>query len=371
MRILILADESFAARERTMLSRLEVGLADEGARVIHAIPARAAAAHHPEVFSQTVTYEEGSALSRRWRAQRLARAAQELAESGDAAGGSKVDLVHVFGEHAWSIGADAAALLGAGLILEVWSGSLALRPRGAGAAHDSGALLCLTPDPAIARILQEQDRAAPVRVAPWGVHTPAAPHDILKEGRSPFAVLIASGRDPAGMGAALEGLARAMTEVPDLMVFADSAAVERARLWPQVKKLGITDRFTLAADLEARRELALRADLLILPEALGDHRTVALDAMAAGMIVVAAADPLVGTLIDGRTARLVTAPRPGPWADALRWVFTDRAAARSLGLSAREHIRECCRASSQVSAVVDAYEWMLQGESIPFKDRAG
>ncbi len=38
MRILIIADESFASRERAMLSRLEVGLADEGVRVVHVIP---------------------------------------------------------------------------------------------------------------------------------------------------------------------------------------------------------------------------------------------------------------------------------------------------------------------------------------------
>ena len=38
MRVLILADGLFATRERALLSRLEVGLADEGVRVVQATP---------------------------------------------------------------------------------------------------------------------------------------------------------------------------------------------------------------------------------------------------------------------------------------------------------------------------------------------
>ena len=38
MRALILADRSFAARERDMLTRVQVGLIDEGVRVVEAIP---------------------------------------------------------------------------------------------------------------------------------------------------------------------------------------------------------------------------------------------------------------------------------------------------------------------------------------------
>jgi glycosyltransferase involved in cell wall biosynthesis len=188
----------------------------------------------------------------------------------------------------------------------------------------------------------------------------------LQDGAGLSAMLIASGRDAGAIGAALEGLARVLPEAPELMVFAESDAIERARLWPLVKRLGITDRFTLSPDLEARRELALRADLLLLPEALGDHRTLTLDAMAAGMVVVAGADPMVTALRDGETARLVDAPRPERWAEALAWSLRNRADARALGLSAREHVRTCCRASGQVASVVDAYEWMLRGEAIPF-----
>lgn len=367
MRVLIIADEGFALRERAMLSRLEVGLADEGVRVVHGLPAGTAAP--TEVFSQSITYEPGTGLGLRWRAQRFARSLEALADPN--APGRPVDLIHVFGERAWGIAAETAALTGAGLVVELWRAALvpeAARLR-AGGEQGSGGIVALAPDPAIARLMQEHDPggAMPVRIAPWGVHTPPAPVEVLRPGRVASAVLIGSGRNPAALAAAVEGLAGAMARVPDLMAFAESQVVETARLWPLIKRLGITDRFTLAPDLESRRELALRADLLLFPESLGEHRSITLDAMAAGMLVVAAADPAVGVLIDQTTAILVPTPRPDPWRDALAQPFADPEAARKLALSAREHIRQHRRASTHVSAVVDAYEWMLAGESIPFQ----
>jgi hypothetical protein len=365
MRVLIIADGPFAARERSMLSRLEVGLADEGIRVVHAIPRQAAQGFTPELFSEFLTYDEGLTLSRFWRVQRFVRSLEE--STGESV---PVDLVHVFGERAWAMAAEIASQTGAGLIIETWSASHTRAAAQARAGVESGASLLLTPDPAILSRLQTEDPNGASRLAPWGVHTPPAPLNVLRDEAAISAVIIAGGRDPAALAAALEGIAQVLADNPDLMVFAEAEAIERARLWPLVKHLGIVDRFTLAPDLEARRELALRADLLILPESLGDHRTLTLDAMAAGMVVVAAADPMVSELRDGQTARLVDAPRAKPWTEALGWALRDRAAARALGLSAREHIRANCRASGQIAAVVDAYEWMLQGEAIPFDARA-
>src|SRR5258705_7504763 len=42
MRVVILTDAGFARREHSLVSRLEIGLADGGVRVIHALPASAA-----------------------------------------------------------------------------------------------------------------------------------------------------------------------------------------------------------------------------------------------------------------------------------------------------------------------------------------
>jgi glycosyltransferase involved in cell wall biosynthesis len=165
---------------------------------------------------------------------------------------------------------------------------------------------------------------------------------------------------------ALEALAACTKDVPDLMIFVDSEAAHRAGLWAHVSRLGLRERLTLSPHLEARRELTLEGDVLLLPEARGVHRSLTLDAMAAGMLVVAAADPHVSVLADGRTAWLVERATADAWTNALRRTFEDRAASLSLAGAAREHIRQHCRASTHVASVMGAYEWMLSSESIPF-----
>jgi hypothetical protein len=376
MRAVILADESFATRERAMLSRLEVGLADEGVRVVHAIPLRAAKWYQPEVFTQAVTYmDQGFSFSLRWRTQQLARALEALAEGDERA----VDIVHAFGHPAWPIAIELVRQTGSGLAVEVWcrdlirsAGRLRL-PGGAAGGRGPGAgaanlpPVFFAPDPGIEHALRDEDTSLSVRLTPWGVHTPAAPREILRPGRAISIMVDASGMGGEAMAAALEGLAGVAAAVPEVMIFAESEAVRVAGLWPMIRRLGLTDRFTLIPDLEARREMSLRGDVLILPEARGEFRSLALDAMAHGMLVIAAADPLVTVLIDGRTARLVDRPAAERWRGAISWALSDRPAAIALARSAQDYIRQSRRASGHISAVVDAYEWMTSRESIPFE----
>lgn len=359
----MLADESFCVRERSLLSRLEVGLVDEGVRVVHAVPAQATIAGQSELFSQAVTYKNhGLAISRSWRAQQLVAAVEEATE-GD---GRPADIVHVFGPGAWAMGFEVARQLGSALAIEVFSAEQAeaaarLRP-----PHGCAAPIFFVPDTALERRLRAEDPGIPERVTPWGVHTPPAARPGLESGRAPSLMIAASGRDPAGLMAALEGLAAVSARTPELMAFAEEESVRRAGVWPAIKRLGMTERFTLIPDMESRRELALRGDVLLLPEARGVHRSLTLDAMAAGMIVLAEADPMVSVLMDHRTARLVQRPTAEQWSAAIGWVVDEPAAAHGLGLSAREFVRAHCRASAHVAAVVDAYEWMTAAESIPF-----
>jgi glycosyltransferase involved in cell wall biosynthesis len=150
------------------------------------------------------------------------------------------------------------------------------------------------------------------------------------------------------------------------MIFAADAAVAAAGGWSLIRRLGLTERVTLVPDMEARRELTLRGDAILLPESLGEHRTLTLDAMAAGMVVIAAADPMVPVLSDARTARLVQRPAAAAWREALEWMLRDAPGARALGAAAREHVKAHCRASTHVASVLGAYEWMTAGAAIPF-----
>jgi hypothetical protein len=361
MRVLILTDESFASRERALLSRMEVGLADDGVRVIHAVPRKAARWHQPEVFSHEITYEaRGLAFSRGWRVRQVLHELEELA----GAEGRPADVIHAFGRGCWSFASELAGLTGAGLAIELWSAELlGVRPPSGADGH---APIYFVPDAGLERAVRTQDPNLSVRLTPWGVHTPPQPAEILAPGKTVSIVIAGSGEDGPAMAGALEGLAAIAARHAEIMIFADAAAVRTSGAWPVVRQLGLLDRFTLIPDLEARRELALRGDMLLVPEALGQHRSIVLDAMGHGMLVVGVADPLNSCLADGRTARLVDKPKGDGWATALGWALNDPAQARSLAWAGREYVRLNRRASSHVASVVDAYEWMSAGDAIPF-----
>ena len=384
MRVLILADRSFAIRERALLSRLEVGLADEGVRVTHAVPRSVtvadAAAPTGEIFARRVTYEDrGPRLFRRARARQLVA---DLARGREGSPDPLVDVVHVFGEGAWELAAELAGLLEAGLAVEVWRADLvgpAARIRGAGDADErpGAPVVLFGATPPIEKLLREEvERAGAagsggkaVRAATWGVHTPARPHDLLDPGRVPSILLVGSARGPARIAAALQGVA-AVTVATEPLVFADAEMCRRAAVWPLVNRLGLTARFTLVPEVEARRELTLRSDLVLLPEASGELRSFVLDAMAAGLVVMGPADPMVPLLIEGRTGRLIDRPAPDRWTAAIASVLADPGAARALAASARDYTRAHHRATAHVAAALDAYEWMT-AEALPFRKPGG
>ncbi len=363
MRVLILVDESFAARERSLISRLEIGLADDGVRVIHGVPRRAAHWYHGGLFSHTLTYEDqGLSLSRPWRTRQFLESLRHALSDDD----KPIDLVHVFGTTAWPFAVEIVHQTGAALAIEVSSAAAAAEAVRLRAGFGASAPVFFVPDPTLERSIRGDEVGIQVRVTPWGVHCPAGKLDILKPDRGVSVFMAGSGDDPGAWTAALEALAAASKETPDLMVFVDSEAAHRAGIWTHISRLGLRERLTLAPDLEARRELTLEGDVLLLPESRGVHRSLILDAMAAGMLIVAAADPYVSVLAEGRTAWLVERNSPELWSTVLRRAFQDRAASRSLASAAREHVRQFCRASSHIAAVMGSYEWMLSGETIPF-----
>jgi hypothetical protein len=371
MHTLILADALFASRERALLSRLEIGLADEGVRVLHAIPESAARAGPTlfggEVFTRAVTYPDRAipfttGLRARVLLSTIATALQadELPD---------IDVVHVFGGSAWGLGLELARRAGAGVVLEVWRAGLiaqakTLRIRG------DGDVLLAAPDTATERALLAEGSGSTVRLTPWGVYTPPEARNILSAGRAPAIMLIGTGLDARAFHACLAGIAEAVKAAPDLLVFADALAVRRSGSWAVAAKLGIRERLSLIEELESRRDLLVQGDIIVQPEARGEQRSVILEAMAAGMAVAAAADPMVHILQNGVTARLAPSHDVAAWGRMLTEMLTQRDATRVLANRGREFVREHRRASEHVRTVLAAYQWLSSAEPIPFADRA-
>ena len=362
MRVLLIVDAVFALREAALLSRLQVSLAADGARVLLALPERVRSIEGIEVLGDPVPYRGlGTMLTRGVRARGLIRRLPSV--DGQQ---RQADVVHVFGGAAWALGAEVASLLGAPVALEVWRAGLCDRAR-AFRAQGGSPVLFLAPDRAIERRLLSEGSGVSVRLARWGGNVPPEPAPVFRAGRDLSLMIAGNGRDAEAFLAAFEGAARVVAERPGTMLFADADGARRVGLWKRARYLGVLNRLTLVDRLEQRRDQILMGDVFIHPERLHEHRTVLLDAMGAGMPIVAGTDDDIESLIDGRTAMLVKRPEPDAWHQALSGLINDPEGARALGASAREFIRDGRKFTGYAAAVQDAYEWMTSAGTIPFE----
>lgn len=370
MRVLILADAFFASRERALLSRLEIGLVDEGVRVIHAVP-EGLGDDLSSVYSRVITYSPRTlAITRPLAARRIVRDVTAASE-GPVGDEPVLDIVHVFGGSVWALGAEVARELGAALVLEVWRSGLAGRARTERWPGDEP--LFIAPDETIERSLVEAvgPGEAAVRLATWGVHSPPVLRPVLPEGESPSVMIVGSGRDEKAFDAALTGIAEVAGDRPDMLVFCDALAARRAGLWTRARELRLLEQLSLIEELEARRDLLLQGSVLVQPEASGEVRSVILEAFASGMIVAAAADNSVSYLQDGRTARTVARPAPAAWGAVLRDILTDVPKTRALASNAYDYVRRKHRASDHVRAVLSSYLWLVGDGALPFSPPGG
>jgi hypothetical protein len=368
MLALIIADNSFAAREHALLSRIEVGLADEGVRVIHAAPA-AARAQPSATFgiqSSLVAYQPPTLplqSSIRRSAQILLAAAEKTSEDP-----LRIDIVHAFGAPCWPIAVEAARAANAALLLELWDPGLipAAADLLARARRTTGTPTpeFLTSEAAVATALTTLDSRARVYSAPWGVHIPSRPRTIHPTGEAhdlSFAVMYDTG-DPRTLAAPLAGIAQATKGVADAFIVGaidDATSRRESRLWDAARKLNLLDRFSILPDIEARRDPVLAMDFLLLPEPRGRQRTLTLEAMARGMAVIATPDPSLEFLSDGTTARLVSANSTNPakaWADAINSLIRNTAAHSDLTRAAHEHMRSNRTASTHIADILRAYQ---------------
>ncbi|MEM9372879.1 MAG: hypothetical protein AAGA55_04475 [Planctomycetota bacterium] len=358
MHVLLLADAPFAEHERALLERIAAGLTGEGVRVSVAIPRQTGATF--ALLSDPILYSDrGLLFTQRIRAEQVAEA---IAGTGATREGI-VDVVHVFGGGAWAMGVTLAELLGAALAYEIWRGGLV--DRVGALRHPSGLIASyFAPDRPIEQALGSADAGVTSRLTPWGAIAPPQATSVLRAGCVPSVVFLSSGRDAEQCRSAFAGVIEVARESDDLLVFVAADAVRRAGLWKAADRAGVLDRITLIDRLEDRRDLVLRSDIIVYPDARHEQRTILLDAMASGLVVLAAPDPLVSAIVPGITARTPDTLTAGGWHDVLGDALRERDASIALGLSAREHIRQSRRASTHIASLVDAYAWLTGSDMV-------
>ena len=352
MRVLILADAQFAQHERALIERVVVGLTIEGIDAQLILPKdRGLTAFQVGILGDPIWYaDRGLMITRKIRAAQIARAIDSKFSDDEHA----ADIVHVMGGGAWGMGRELARILGAGLVLEVWRAGLKDAASNLNLGDEDNAMF-LVPERAFEDDVRGTHAKASVRYVPWGANVPENPVDVFRENKVTSIILMGSGRQTQECIAAYEGVADAMSRREDLMLFANQEIVERAGLWARVKKNRLENRFTVIDRSEDRRDLLLRCDMLVYPETLHEERTLLLDAMGAGLVVVAGSDERIQAFTEDSGVMVVPRANANDWAEAVGSLLDSRELARSHATRVREFVRKHRRSATHIESLIDAY----------------
>jgi glycosyltransferase involved in cell wall biosynthesis len=171
--------------------------------------------------------------------------------------------------------------------------------------------------------------------------------------------MLVDGSSPTYLDSALRGVASACRRDERLLVFVNTERARGHLVWKMARRLGLSDRLSLIPDAEARREASMNLDGLIIAEPGGVLRSMALDAMACGMPVIAAADPALGTYIAGVTAKLISRPDPAAWEEAVAGLASGTQEFAHLRAGASNWVAANRSASAHVSAVLRTYDAVI------------
>ena len=168
---------------------------------------------------------------------------------------------------------------------------------------------------------------------------------------------------------AAAGLLRA--DFPDVQFQIVGAGPRRAELEAMVRATQLERAITFLGHREDVGRLLTQADVFVLPSRSEAFPNAAIEAMAAGLPVVAsAAGGLLDLIEDGSTGRLVQPGDPDALAAALRALFTNRQAAAQLGAAARAHVGQRYSFERMVTAFEDLYVAGLPARSVSRATRA-
>lgn len=379
MRALILTDADTAAREGVMLSRLEVGLLAQSVRILYAEPSDEQLHIDAESLITGLNYVSGgSILTLKARARQLVREVDETIGFDDPTT-SRLDLVHAIGSGAWNMALHTAAASGAHLAIEVLSAKDLdrVRPfenRALRALSEDNRMAWLSPGTSMSEALRTTARKVPVLNTFWGAHTSEAPRQATHADRLPSVAILTGGHQADRLSALLDAIKQyappAAGQRP--LVFLDEHAVSRNRVAAKhARKLGLNDRLSIVPSLEHSRSLTLCCDLLILPDADGQHRSIILDAMAHGVLVLAASDPLLADLLRHNTTALLTERHDAEsWLKLLNTAFSGAGELDAIRTRAKDFVRGERTASAQVDSIASAYDQLCGQEAIPFAGSA-
>lgn len=175
-------------------------------------------------------------------------------------------------------------------------------------------------------------------------------------------VLLAVGRLSAEKGFAdlLEAVAMARSSAPDFRLVIVGEGPERGPLEASIARLGLTGQVLLPGHFHRMAPWYALANALVMPSHSEGSPNVLLEAMAAGLPVVATSVGGIPEMAsDGETAFLVAPHRPPDLARVIAMVVNDPVMAAGMGSAGKKRATERFSTSAHYRSLIKVYEQLI------------
>ncbi len=213
----------------------------------------------------------------------------------------------------------------------------------------------------------EQDGVDPARVetiyngldlAQW----PAEPR-VSEEPDRRVIVSVGNLRRVKGHDVLLEAAARVVAELPEVSFKIAGGVLDPAyleTLQRRIAELGLQEHFHLVGSLSDPREFLARADIFVLPSRSEGFSNAIVEAMAAGLPVVATDVGGNAEAVENGVSGLIVPPeQPQALAEALLLLLRDPAAARAMGAEGKRLVARNFTTEAMMDRVTATYQRLL------------
>jgi L-malate glycosyltransferase len=222
-------------------------------------------------------------------------------------------------------------------------------------------------------LLDEGLAPAAIAVIPNGVEAAVYPDRDGVTARRPVrsVITVANLRSEKSHETLIAAAALLASEFADVRFQVVGDGPRRAELEALVRARGLDRRVQFLGYREDVAQLLAEADVFVLPSRSEAFPNGAIEAMAAGLPVVASATGGLLDLIEhGHTGLLFEPGNPQALADALRHLFTDRGIAAGIGQRAQAQVRQRYSFERMVRSFEDLYVASLPARSLSGAERA-
>jgi glycosyltransferase involved in cell wall biosynthesis len=193
-------------------------------------------------------------------------------------------------------------------------------------------------------------------------------HDSAAAARSEFLSLavIGGGREVESYRIVLAAVRQFLGANPQVQIFMELRGPGEHQIWRHAQRLGLLELLSTFSNSWHHRSLLTRCDVLLVPEADAEVRSLVLEAMAHALPVVVADGRQTDAIRAGETAIVVTERSESAWAGAMQALAANRDMAARIGGAARAEVAARNRSSQQVSRLLETLLRTVHGESYVF-----